>query len=176
MKKTTYPRLLKESIQALNIDDVQVISFSGFCDIDHLAGLNQNHADYVLGSLAQVTRSQEHRMKGPGNQLIFFAEMGIRWTLDKNDDKSSKGGKSNDVIEACKIEANYAVTYSKVADLTKDHVLAFASKNVVFNIWPYWREYVSSQTQKMGVPKLVLPFYEPPTGQEPKSRRNAGKV
>ena len=176
MNKATYLKLLKESIQALNINDVRIIGFSGFCDIDHLAGLNQNHADYVLGNLAQVTHSQEHKEEGQSNKLIFFAEMGIRWTLNKNDNKLSKDKRPKDAIDVCKIEANYVVTYSKIAGLTKDHVLAFASKNVVFNIWPYWREYVSSQTQKMGVPKLVLPFYEPLANQELKIDRDAGKA
>lgn len=176
MNKTTYLKLLKESIQALNIIDVQIINFSGFCNIDHLAGLNLNHADYVLANLAQVTDSQEHKEEGQNNKLIFFAEMGIKWSLDKNGHKLSKGWISKDAIDVCKIETRYAATYSKTADLTKDHVLAFGSQNVVFNIWPYWREYVSSQTQKMGAPKLVLPFYQPLADQELKIDREAGKV
>jgi hypothetical protein len=42
----------------------------------------------------------------------------------------------------------------------------FAEANGVFNAWPYFREFVQSTTQRMGVPPIVLPLYRLRSGDK----------
>ncbi len=59
------------------------------------------------------------------------------------------------------VEAKFLLAYvvRDLDDLTDAHCEAFADLNALFNVWPYWREYVQSITTRMGLPGLVLPVY-----------------
>jgi hypothetical protein len=59
------------------------------------------------------------------------------------------------------IEARFLLTYAvnSMEGLTKEHFDAFAEHNGIFNVWPYWREYVQSATLRMGLPALTVPVY-----------------
>ncbi len=39
------------------------------------------------------------------------------------------------------------------------NIAAFASTNGVYNVWPYWREFVQSTTVRMGIPPVVAPVF-----------------
>lgn len=74
------------------------------------------------------------------------------------------GQESGDEVSPCaQIEAIYHVDY-RVTDsnLIKDQEAldAFALENASFHLWPYWREYVMSQAQRMNLPKIPLPMRE----------------
>lgn len=43
--------------------------------------------------------------------------------------------------------------------LTDESYRSFAEVNAVFNVWPYWREYVQSVTVRMGLPSLTIPVF-----------------
>ena len=129
--------------------------------------MNKNDGDYNLESYTRVTKSQlfDSNSNEKLEVLIFFADMGVRWV--SKEDKNNADNDDEDFSDGCcVIEASYVASYVKLDELTEDHLLAFASQNVVFNIWPYWREYVSNQTIRLGVPKLTLPFYSPPRDGE----------
>ena len=61
-----------------------------------------------------------------------------------------------------RIEARFAITYAigNHDDLTEDNYEAFGQRNGVYNVWPYWREFVQSTTVRMGLPALTLPVYK----------------
>jgi hypothetical protein len=60
-----------------------------------------------------------------------------------------------------RIEARFAITYAihSTESLTPENYEAFSERNAVFNIWPYWREFVQSTTVRMGLPALTLPVF-----------------
>ena len=60
-----------------------------------------------------------------------------------------------------KIEARFVVTYQvrSAEGLTQDNFDAFAERNGIFNVWPYWREFVQSMTARMGLPPLTVPVF-----------------
>jgi preprotein translocase subunit SecB len=57
------------------------------------------------------------------------------------------------------VEATLCVTYKmeSLAGLQQDNLDAFGKMNGVYNLWPYWREYVQSTTTRLGLPPLTLP-------------------
>lgn len=61
--------------------------------------------------------------------------------------------------EGLRIEAAFLLSYAvaSITGLSKEHIDAFGAMNGVFNVWPYWREYVQSTTVRMGLPALTVP-------------------
>jgi len=58
------------------------------------------------------------------------------------------------------IEAAYRVDYRVTEPaLIEDKAAldAFALENASYHLWPYWREYVMSQSLRMNLPKIALP-------------------
>ncbi len=47
---------------------------------------------------------------------------------------------------------------------------AFADTNAIFNVWPFWREYIQSVTGRMDLPAVVLPLFRVPAPQKPRRR------
>ena len=66
-------------------------------------------------------------------------------------------------IVPIELSALFRVTYgiSSLAELTNEHIDAFGELNGVYNVWPYWREYVQSTILRMGLPPLVVPVFRP---------------
>ena len=75
------------------------------------------------------------------------------------------------------IEAEFVLIYrvSSMEGLTQKHFEAFANANGVFNAWPYWREYVHSMTQRMGLDALVVPVFRV-TGRKPTTAKVAANT
>jgi preprotein translocase subunit SecB len=61
------------------------------------------------------------------------------------------------------IAAVFRVEYScdSSQNLTKESIDAFGELNGVYNVWPYWREYVQSVLVRMGLPPLTIPVFRP---------------
>ena len=60
-----------------------------------------------------------------------------------------------------RIEARFVVTYTVRSDdgLTEANFDAFGERNGIYNVWPYWREFVQSITARMGLPPLTVPVF-----------------
>ncbi|MHB1559967.1 MAG: hypothetical protein ACYC61_21155 [Isosphaeraceae bacterium] len=69
------------------------------------------------------------------------------------------------------IQAKFVISYSldKLDDLNQENVEAFAGTNAVYNVWPYWREFVQSTVARMGLPPLTIPVFRLPTSEETES-------
>lgn len=97
--------------------------------------------------------------------LLFrvTSELGIR-VFCKDDDISE--GDDPDVLAM--IEATMHADYD-ISDrsITEDQQALdeFALNNVSYHVWPYWREYVTSQLMRMNMPKVVLPMFLRPSNQ-----------
>ncbi len=59
----------------------------------------------------------------------------------------------------CEICAQLSLTYKtpKAGEFSQEHLDAFGRMNGIYNAWPYWREFVQSSSNRMGLPALVVP-------------------
>jgi hypothetical protein len=72
-------------------------------------------------------------------------------------EKKSADKKPEPVIQVeCAYEVDYALR--KDFSITPEHVKAFKDGNAIFNTWPYFREYLQNNLQRMGLPPLTAPF------------------
>jgi hypothetical protein len=62
------------------------------------------------------------------------------------------------------IVARYRGVYSVEGseDLSDDEIDQFAQWNAVFNVWPYWREFVSGIVDRANLPRVVVPVMRVP--------------
>jgi hypothetical protein len=58
------------------------------------------------------------------------------------------------------VECVYETDYDLMDDFepTPRHIKAFQDGNAIFNAWPYFREYLQSSLQRMGLPAMAAPF------------------
>ncbi|HKL50644.1 MAG TPA: hypothetical protein VJ908_05710 [Wenzhouxiangellaceae bacterium] len=64
------------------------------------------------------------------------------------------------------IEASYIVDYRCDENPCQEALDAFAQNNASFHVWPFWREFVASQANRMNLPKPTLPLIRPQPIQE----------
>ena len=58
------------------------------------------------------------------------------------------------------IEAEFLLDYSlrKEIPVSEEIASAFGKMNGIYNVWPYWREYVQSVSSRAGMPPVALPL------------------
>jgi preprotein translocase subunit SecB len=88
-------------------------------------------------------------------------DLGVRWVgVDRKQDevetqKLETTETETDVLAL--IEATYVAEYSLQGEPGKDALDEFALNNASYHVWPYWREYIMSQSMRMNLPKVALP-------------------
>lgn len=63
--------------------------------------------------------------------------------------------------------ARYRATYSvgPSEDLSDDDIEQFAQWNAVFNVWPYWREFVGTILDRADLPRIAVPIMRIPVAR-----------
>ncbi len=146
---------LQKAINCLNIRDVYLRTSTVM-----LADNFEPLYDAELGNLEVqfkhvVTHSNILELnEDEGNTVRLFrvfVELGARWVLP------AREGEDNNEVKA-HIEGEMVAEYQMDQDPGKDGLKEFALKNASYHIWPFWREYLSSQCLRMNLPKLLLPI------------------
>jgi len=59
------------------------------------------------------------------------------------------------------MEATFLATYhlKSMEGITGSHIDAFSEQNAVYNVWPYWREFIQSTMSRMALKQVSLPVY-----------------
>lgn len=97
----------------------------------------------VRSSLLESTDHKQHILR-------VLLSYGVKWV--------SKEDVSD---ELAIIEAEYFAEYKLKQKISDEAIDEFCLKNVGHNVWPYWREFVSTTSQKLGIPHLTLPLQKP---------------
>lgn len=82
----------------------------------------------------------------------FYFAVGIRIV----DEEIEKNEEITPVVE---IKGTFCAKYESPERLTQEQMEAFAEKNVGFNVWPYWREYVQSSCMRLNIEPIEIPLY-----------------
>ncbi|WP_150688090.1 preprotein translocase subunit SecB [Pseudomonas fluorescens] len=92
------------------------------------------------------------------------SELGVRIICKDDVDEGNPDPEVLAQVEAT-MEADYNIADLSIVE-DQEALDAFALKNVSYHVWPYWREYVTSQLMRMNMPKLVLPMLLRATNQD----------
>ena len=90
-------------------------------------------------------------------QLVrVFLQLGCRLLRSEGDNESKSEDRISDDY-LCQIEGQYVAEYIMTAPLDQSAIDEFATQNASYHVWPYWREYLTSQSLRVNLPKIMLP-------------------
>jgi hypothetical protein len=111
--------------------------------IEAYRGVNGYHVDEVV-------------LNGDDRWLYrFHYSIGIRLIHAPADENSEENSNASVTIVA-----EYDVSYFAQQKMSDEECSAFSENNVGYHTWPFWREYVQSTCQRIGmVPSFPVPVY-----------------
>ena len=56
------------------------------------------------------------------------------------------------------IKAAFESHYFSCEEFSEDEINVFSELNVLYHVWPYWREYVQGSCARMGIDPIDVPF------------------
>lgn len=151
-------KLLKSAIENLAIANIALrTSSTEFTDgYNHL---NIRDLPKKTQSFRSIIKIEAIEMVSPGQDeqtkifYCFHYRVGSRVVTAKNDEEPE-----HEVVLT--IEACFEALYQAKKELSKDELEAFAARNVGYNVWPYWREYLQSTCSRMSIIPIKVPFYK----------------
>ncbi|ART78920.1 preprotein translocase subunit SecB [Oceanisphaera avium] len=138
---------LQQAIDGLVIQDVYLKSSKAHC----AEGFDPKSTELdslLVQQMHVVHRSELVQINDDGQLVRIYVRMGTRWVSQIDSEESD--------IKA-HIEADFIAEYQLTAELEQDAIDEFALKNASFHVWPYWREFLSSQCERLRLPRVVLP-------------------
>jgi hypothetical protein len=151
----THKAALLRAQQGLEIQDVYQLQTES-----HLTDDGQFPSAYPerVGIQFKYNPLQSAVVTGDENGIevtLFFVDVEVGARMIRDDDSHKKGE------YLAQIEAKYRAIYRlKDKELAKDNEAldAFAQRNIKIHVWPFWREFAMTQSQRMNLPKLAIPM------------------
>lgn len=145
---------LQDAIKCLNIRDVYMRSSSASLEDNFEPKYDSDLESLQVQFKHVVTHSNVLELEEDEGKTIqlfrVFVELGTRWVFPAGED-------DGDEEVMAHIEGVMVAEYQMDRNPGSDALKVFALNNASFHIWPYWREYLSSQCLRMNLPKLVMP-------------------
>ena len=138
--------------------EVQQNSAITFVRLARAKLVSQALDDAAKGPVAINFRIKSRSVQAPKGTLRI--EVDFRMTGDLEDQAGVRGKAAAEAIRLVSVACTYAVDYQLREDFEPStrQVNAFKDGNVIFNCWPYFREYLQDTVQRMGFPPLTAPF------------------
>lgn len=136
---------LQQAIDALVIQDVYVKSCEAQC-VDDFDPKSTEVGELLVQQMHVVHRSELIDIDGDGKLVRIYIRLGARWVNSKEDGD----------IKAS-VEADFIAEYQVSTELEQVAIDEFALKNASYHVWPYWREFLSAQCERLRLPRVVLP-------------------
>lgn len=94
-----------------------------------------------------------------------FIELGVRWCDGKDQvldgQEEHPIGEKDGPEQLGIIEASYIAEYRLTdKDLEQDALDEFALNNASYHVWPYFREFVTTQCSRMSSPRITMPMVQ----------------
>jgi len=151
---------LQQAIDCLQIRDVLMRASQATLSEDFDPKYDSGVEALIIQLKHVVTQSQVLEVEdGDQTQQIFrvFVDLGARWVEAGSEEQGKAGETAPEPLVKAQIEATLIAEYALKEVPGKEALDAFALKNASYHVWPYWREFLSSQSQRMGLPKVVVP-------------------
>ncbi|MEX2148969.1 MAG: hypothetical protein WD793_02035 [Steroidobacteraceae bacterium] len=101
------------------------------------------------------------------NVLRYVVDTGVRFVDEVVTDeaetsvKKDKSAEANEPIVRAEITSTWLVEYRvlKMEDVDLEGIQAFSENNVMYHVWPYWREFVHASCARLRLPQIMLPTF-----------------
>lgn len=142
--------LLSSAIGKLEIQSVLLTNSQTFVK-DGFAMKEEEAGDYVNQSFVRPTQVG---VSAAQDEYGFKVAAGIR--LLRKDEVEQARHSDTQEFTCVEVRGEFLALYKASEPLTPEEVSIFHQQNAVFNIWPYWREFVQQMGWRVGVPYLQV--------------------
>ena len=143
---------LQKAIDSLQIQDVYLRDLVARCEGEFDPKYNADFGSLVIQFKHHVKQSMVVELDSQEKLLRVYVELCARWVDENIQDEAN----SVKVF----IEAEFIAEYLMKDILDKISIDEFSLKNASYHIWPYWRELLSSQCDRMHLPRATLPMVQ----------------
>jgi hypothetical protein len=150
---------LKRALDNLHIEDLALRHSVVEVDADCILGVDENQLEIQLkwgarnARLINATDNATNK-----SRALFIVEIGTSVRLV---DKAEL--KSDDVVKKARaqVDATFLASYrvQDGADIEQPALDEFAKHNVIYHVWPYWREYLANTLARAHLPAFTLPMF-----------------
>lgn len=149
MAKANVSKKLQQAIDSLVINDVYLKSTQAQCE-DHFDPKSADNLQVLSVQQMHVVRKSEViQVDGDGQLVRIYIRLGARWVSQQEESDEPS-------IQAL-IEGEFIAEYLVTNPLEQAAIDEYALKNASYHVWPYWREFLSSQCERLRLPRVVLP-------------------
>ncbi|MFM4649978.1 hypothetical protein [Aeromonas bivalvium] len=139
---------LQQAIESLHIADVYLKATRAQSQDEFDPKFFDAQTELQVQQMHVVRRSEVIQIEGDGQLLRIYIRLGARWIMPREGDEPE--------VKAF-VEGDYIAEYQMVVPLEQAAIDEFALKNASYHVWPYWREFLSSQCERLRLPRVVLP-------------------
>lgn len=147
---------LKEAIKSLVIQDIYLRNSNTIVTDRFEPKYHEKQDSFGLQFKHLVEKAEVLELESDQgvkqNLLRVFLDVGFR--LVDSEIPSEEGAEEEFYVQ---MEAQYVAEYTMISELSKRAIDEFALENVSYHVWPFWREYISSQCTRINLPKIILP-------------------
>ena len=152
--------LLQQAINSLSIADVYLAASRA----EHAESFHpkaRNAFDDLKVQTMHIARRSEIVETDQSDQYLLRIVLGFgaRWVEEKTED-------DEEPLVRAVIEADYIAEYIMNDLLEQEAIDAFALQNASYHVWPYWREYLTSQCERLRMPRVMLPIRQFPANRD----------
>ena len=140
---------LQQAINSLVINDVYLKASHAQCVDDFDSKFPNEPEDLLIQQMHSLQKTEVVKVEDDGELLRIFMSLGVRWVVAEDDVDQPD-------IKAF-IEGDFIAEYQISSSLNQTSIDEFATKNASYHVWPYWREFLSAQCERMRLPRVVLP-------------------
>lgn len=140
---------LQQAIDSLVINDVYLKASQAQCVDGFDPKFAHESEDLLIQQMHFLRKTEVVKVEDDGELLRVFMTLGVRWVVAEGDVEQPD-------MKAF-IEGDFIAEYQVNSDLEQVCIDEFASKNASYHVWPYWREFLSAQCERMRLPRVVLP-------------------
>lgn len=143
---------LQKAIDGLAIRDVYLRELRASCfnDFDPKYDTTMDQLD--MQTMHVVRLSEVVDVEGESHQIFrVLIRFGVRWVDPEKLEQDEK------IATKALVEAEFIAEYDIEDQLPQECLDEFALKNATYHVWPYWREQLMSQCDRMHLPRVVLP-------------------
>ncbi|WP_133012408.1 preprotein translocase subunit SecB [Marinomonas flavescens] len=138
---------LQQAIENLKIQDVYLKSTQAQCE-DDFDPKSTELNELLVQQMHSVRKSEVLKTHENGLLVRIYVRLGTRWVTPNDNEELD--------VKAF-VEADFIAEYQMTEELEQDCIDEFAQHNASFHVWPYWREFLSSQCERLRLPRVVLP-------------------
>ncbi|WP_394181395.1 hypothetical protein [Marinomonas posidonica] len=147
---TKISKNLQRAIDKLKIQDVYLKSSQAQCE-DDFDPKSTELNELLVQQMHAVIKSEVLRINTDELLVRIYIRLGARWVATTDSKEPN--------IKAF-VEADFIAEYQMTEPLEQEAIDEFSHQNASFHVWPYWREFLSSQCERLRLPRVVLPIVQ----------------